>query len=282
MARTSAISLIESGELKADLKEIYGFVIDSVQAETLSAGLKSQAYTGDPAAGSVEFKRFANATSNEYGTARGAGAGAKVKAPPVTVNLDQHREIVEEVAKFDIETFGVSNIMARRADEQVDTMVSELDVAFFEEAKEKGTAVVLDYNEDISLVVEQLIQKLETTKNEFVRGVPRDKINLVFNPLAYGKIRSKLDKLSNPNVNTAAERFDMFHGVKVYGSVYLPDGVDMTAMADSAIAQPVTSDPYSEPAKIPLSNDFSVELYFDYGTSALTPDLILTAELPTE
>ena len=54
MARTRAISLIQSGTLKAELAELYGFVIENVQKETLSSGLKSQAYTGNPAAGSVE------------------------------------------------------------------------------------------------------------------------------------------------------------------------------------------------------------------------------------
>ena len=31
---------------------------------------------------------------------------------------------------------------------------------------------------------------------------------------------------------------------------------------------------YGEPEKIPLSNDYGVSMFFDYGTKALTPDLI--------
>ena len=72
MARQKAISLLQAAATKADLKEIYGIVIDNVQKDTLSSGLKSQAYTGNPAAGSVEFKRFTNSTAKTYGTARTA------------------------------------------------------------------------------------------------------------------------------------------------------------------------------------------------------------------
>ena len=70
MARTNAISILASSSTPATLAEIYGQVIENVQKSTLSTGLKSQQYTGNPAAGSVEFKRFANSASKAYGTAR--------------------------------------------------------------------------------------------------------------------------------------------------------------------------------------------------------------------
>lgn len=60
MARTKAISLIQSGSTKVDLAELSGLVIQNIQKDTLSAGLKSQSYTGNPATGSVEYKRFKN------------------------------------------------------------------------------------------------------------------------------------------------------------------------------------------------------------------------------
>ena len=60
MARTNAISLLAGASTPATLAEIYGLVIENVQKSTLSTSLKSQQYTGNPAAGSVEFKRFAN------------------------------------------------------------------------------------------------------------------------------------------------------------------------------------------------------------------------------
>lgn len=279
MARTKAISLIQQGSTKADLKEISGLVIENIQKATLSNGLKSQAYTGNPAAGSVEFKRFKNSASNPYGTARSAGKGDALTVPPITVNLDQHREIVEEAAKFDLDTFGVANIMARRADNHVDTVVAELDTAFFEEAVKAGVSFEPTGLSNIEDQVEAMIQALETVKNDYVRGVPRSMMNLVCSPSFYGKIRNYLDKTANnANVDTTAEEFALFHGVKTYSSVYLPENIDAVLMIDGAIALPVVIYPYKDPEKIPLSNDYAVAMFYDYGYKALTPDLIFFYE----
>ena len=126
MARTKAISLIQNGATKVELAELSGLVIQNIQKDTLASGLKSQSYTGNPASGSVEYRRFKNSVSQDYGTARAAGKGTALTVPPTTVNLNTHKEIVEEAAKFDLDTFGVGNIMARRADNHVDTVAAAL------------------------------------------------------------------------------------------------------------------------------------------------------------
>ena len=279
MARTKAISLIQSGSTKVELSELSGLVIANIQKETLSSGLKSQSYTGNPASGSVEYKRFKNSASQAYGTARAAGKGDAITVPPTTVNLDTHREIVEEAAKFDLDTFGVTNIMARRADNHVDTVAAEFDAAFFQTAFDAGTAYTPDASATIEEILEGLIQSVETVKNDYVRGVPRNLIRLVVDPVFYGKIRNYLDKnTNNANVDTAAEDFAIFHGVRTYSCINLPvSGSTYTraiAMIEGAIAQPAVIYPYGEPEKIPLSNDYGVSMFFDYGTKALTPDLI--------
>lgn len=275
MARTKAISLIQNGATKVELSEVSGVVIENIQKDTLSTALKSQSYTGNPASGSVEYKRFKNSASQEYGTARKAGKGDALNVPPTTVNVDTHREIVEEAAKFDLDTFGVGNIMARRGDNHSDTVVSELDVAFFGKAKAEGTAFTPASGASIEDVVEALIQQLETVKNDYVRGVPRNMIRLVLDPVYYGKLRTYLDRgTNNANVDTAAEDFAIFHGVRVYCSINLPTGTHAIAMIQGAVAQPVVLYPYKEPEKIPLSNDYGISFFFDYGTKALTPDLI--------
>ena len=173
MARTNAISLLAGAGTPATLAEIYGMVIDNVQKSTLSTALKSTLYTGNPASGSVEFKRFVNATSKDYGTARTAGKGDKVTAPPTTVNLSTHKEIVEEVTKFDLDTFGVANLMRRRADNHVQSMAATLDRAFFTEAKTSGTAFT-PTKTAIGDIVEEAAQTLETIHNEYVDGVDRN------------------------------------------------------------------------------------------------------------
>lgn len=274
MARTKAISLIQTGSTKVDLAELSGLVIGNIQKDTLASGLKSQSYTGNPASGSVEYKRFKNSVSQDYGTARSAGKGSAITVPPTTVNLNTHKEIVEEAAKFDLDTFGVGNIMARRADNHVDTVAAEFDTAFFQAAVDEGTAFTT-IETDIEAIVEAFIQTLETVKNDYVRGVPRNIMRLVCAPSFYGKIRNYLDKnTNNANVDTAAEDFATFHGVRAYSSVFVPSSTNAIIMIDGAIAQPAVIYPYKEPEKIPLSNDYGVSMFYDYGTKVLTPDLV--------
>lgn len=274
MARTKAISLIQTGATTVDLAELSGLVIGNIQKDTLASGLKSQSYTGNPASGSVEYKRFKNSVSQDYGTARAAGKGSAITVPPTTVNLNTHKEIVEEAAKFDLDTFGVGNIMARRADNHVDTVAAEFDTAFFQCAVDEGTSFSTTET-DVEAIVEAFIQTLETVKNDYVRGVPRNIMRLVCDPSFYGKIRNYLDKnVHNANVDSAAEDFATFHGVRCYSSVFVPSGTNAIIMIDGAIAQPAVIYPYKEPEKIPLSNDYGVSMFYDYGTKALTPDLI--------
>lgn len=279
MARTNAISLLAGTSTPATLAEIYGMVIDNVQKATLSTALKSQQYTGNPAAGSVEFKRFENAEAKAYGTARTAAKGDTVTAAPITVNLSTHKEIVEEVAKFDLDTFGVANIMRRRADNHALAMGADLDRAFFTEAASGGTAFTPASGlTAIQDVVENMIQTLETTSNDYVDGVDRSLMALVLTPAQYGKLRTFLDTQSNPNVDTAGEEFGVYHGVKVYSCTRLPGGASASngiLMVNGAVAQPVVVNQYSNPEKIPLSNDYAVSLFYDYGTKALASDLIL-------
>lgn len=275
MARTNAISLLAGASTPATLAEIYGLVIENVQKSTLSTSLKSQQYTGNPAAGSVEFKRFANSEAKTYGTARTAAKGDKITVPPTTVNLSTHKEIVEEVAKFDLDTFGEAGIMQRRADNHVLTMAADLDRAFFAEANTSGTAFTPGSGvTEIQDIVESMIQTLEVVKNDYTDGVDRGMMDLVLSPAQYGKLRTFLDTQSNPNVDTAGEEFGMYHGVRVYSCTRLAEKCNGLLMIRGAVAQPVVVDQYSNPEKIPLSNDFAVSLFYDYGTKALTPDLI--------
>lgn len=278
MARTKAISLIQNGATKVELAELSGLVIQNIQKDTLASGLKSQSYTGNPASGSVEYRRFKNSVSQDYGTARAAGKGTALTVPPTTVNLNTHKEIVEEAAKFDLDTFGVGNIMARRADNHVDTVAAEFDTAFFQAAFDEGTAFTAPAGAtDPGKIVEALIQTLETVKNDFVRGVPRNIVRLVLSPAFYGDMRDYLDKtVHNANVDTAAEDFTTFHGVRVYSSVFLPANAKAVIMIDGAIAQPAVIYPYKDPEKIPLSNDYGVSMFYDFGTKVLTPDLVFT------
>ena len=284
MAFTNALSILQdknSTPTPATLQEIYGAVIDGVRKSTLSQTFKPNLYTGNPIAGSVQFKRFVNATSKNYGTARAAGKGDKLTVPPVIVNVDQHKEIVEEVNKHDMDAFGVENLIARRAVNHVESMTSELESAFFSTAATAATAVTLTGITAINEQLEAAVQTLETVKNDYVVGVPRNLITVFVTPTFYGKLRTYLDDKPRSNVDSAAEDFGTYHGIRVYSTIYLPEGVDAILMANGSIAQPVVTYPYTDAEKIPLSNDFAVELFYDYGTKALTPDLIFKIGTPS-
>lgn len=272
MGRTDGLSIYIDETNKTKLMEIYGGVIENIQKKLLSTALKSQNFTGDMKAGSVEFKRFTNASSKTYGSARTAGAGDKLKAPPITVNLDVHKEIVEEATISDIERLGVASIVDRRKKNHMSSMQRELERAFFQEGYVAGSEYSPVATTEIDILSE-LIVSLETIKNDYVDGVERDMISVVCSPAFFEKIRKSLDASPNSNVNTAGEIFGSYHGVKVFSSNYLPANVNIMGMAAEAIAQPVVMYPY-DAEKIPLSNDAAIELFYDYGTEALTPELI--------
>lgn len=274
MARTKAISLLTGDGQPTDLAELYGLVIENIQKGTLANALKSQDYTGDPTTGSAEFRRFKNAQSKEYGTARTAGKGDQIKSDIVTVNIDIHREIVEEFAKFDIDRLGPTALVQRRADSHVNSISAELDRAFFQAAVDEGTQATVT-GDTIANKLENLIVTCEETRNEHIDGVDRSLMNLVLSPKAYSSMRMFLDQQSNPNVDTAGEEFGIYHGVNVYSSVRMPAGTDVLLIPDATIAQPLVMTQYNSPEKIPQSNDYSIALFCDYGVKVLAPEIVL-------
>ena len=250
------------------LAELYGKVIANVQKETISSRFKNMDLSGNPEAGSVEAKRFANATSQNYGTARTAGAGGKVTAKPVVVPIDTDKEIVEEMEDKDVALYGVEGVLTRRSNNHVQSMARELDKAFFTAAKTAGTSLTLTAS-TIQDQFEEAIQACETVENDFVDGVPRSMINIVCTPAIYGQIRSYLDTIPAHNVDAGDEEFHVYHGVKVFSSIHLPASTGFIVLVDGAVAQPVRSSQYSA-ERIPLSNAI-------YGTKVVMPDLIFYA-----
>lgn len=273
MARITSLNVLLDPTGKDYLAELYGKVIENVNKQLISARFKNTDLSGNPESGTVEAKRFQNATSKAYGTARTGGKGDYLKAKPVTVAINQDKEIVEELEQKDVTLYGVDGILERRARNHVQRMAAELDGAFFTEAHTAGTALTITGTPTIEEEMEQAIQSVETTKNQYVDGVPRSMINLICTPEYYGKIRTYLDKVTVPGVDAAAEEFYAYHGVKTFSCVHLPVNVDYIVMADGAVAQPVMSQAYTA-EKIPLSNAYGVELFYSYGTKAVMEDLI--------
>lgn len=272
MARIQSLSMLNSEDARNYLAEQYGKVLDFIAKNTISGQLKNTDLSGDPSTGTVEASRFANTESKAYGTARTGNAGQKLVDDKVTVPVDVDRELINEVEEKDTLLYGVDGLITRKSTMNQGSMQRELERAFFTCAATYGThhtPTATAINEK----VEELIQTIENTKNAWVDGVDRTMIRLVANTTFYGQIRTYLDTTQNANVNTDAEDFVTFHGVRIYSSVYLPAYVDIIGMVVGSVAQPIMTT-MDAADKFPASNAYHFGMFYSYGTEAVMPDLI--------
>lgn len=185
MARISSLNVLLTDSGKDFLAEQYGKVIANIQKNPISSQLKNTDLSGSPTSGTVEAKRFVNATSQAYGTARSGGKANAVKAKPIVIPIDHDEEILEEVEHKDVSLYGVDNFVERRAAECERKMTNKLEHAFFDTAAKAGTQVT-PVGTTPEAIAEELIQSVETVSNDFVDGVERNMIALVCNPAFYG------------------------------------------------------------------------------------------------
>lgn len=277
MARLDALSIELTTTGKDKLAEEYGKVIENLQHITLASRLKNTDLSGDPQSGTVEAKRFANIVGKAYGTARTAGDAQNVKASPVVISLNDNTEYLEAVENKDLKTYGVNGLIERRTRNHQDALAVELDTKFFAEAVNAGTSFTASAGATaIEDEIEEAIQTVETTKNSFVNGVPRNMIEVVMSPAYYGKLRNKINSISNSNDLGKVANWEggIFNNTEVYSSVFLPQGVNYVVMVKGAVAQPVMTSIY-EPQRIDLSDDIAFGLFAYKGTKAVTPDLII-------
>lgn len=270
MARQDALNIYISDQEKDKLAETYGEVIEAVQKGAISEQIKNKNYSGDPTTGSVEISRFSNAKVNDKGTARTNGKGDKLKnSGKVTINVDTDKEIVEEFTKKDLKLHGVSGIAEKRKTNHIKRMIAYLDTQFFAKAEEEGTLLTIPAEiTALAEKLEALIQSVETTVNDWVDGVDRDMLVLTVTPAVYGKLANYIDSVPN-SINGLND--EIFHKVRIYSNHRQTK--DAICMIDGAVGQLVTTDEY-DAEKIPLSNDYGLELFFSKGTKAVMPDLI--------
>lgn len=274
MAKQDALNIfLSNGSTEDKLIESYSELVDMIQKGAISSQIKNTNLSGDPESGSVEVRRLMTAASQAYGTARTAQAGDAVKNNGVTINLDQDKEIVEEVEWKDVQFYGIGDILAKRSRNHQLAMIRELDTAFFTEAVSAGTEETIT-SSTIEDQIEELIQSVETVSNDNVDGVDRDMLVLTVSPAVYGQLRNYIDSLPNPlDGGVDVKRF---HDVRIFSNTR--QTVDAICMAEGAIAQPVVAQPY-EVDRIPLSNALAIELFYHYGTQAVMADLIKYATL---
>ena len=275
MARLDALSIELTTTGKDKLAEEYGKVIENLQHITLASRLKNTDLSGDPTSGTVEAKRFANKVGKTYGTARGNHYADKIQVAPVVVALNDNTEYLEEVENKDLKTYGVAGLIERRTRNHQDALAVELDTKFFAEAVSEGSSFTPTGSPSIEDEVEEAIQSIETIKNDFVQGVPRNMIEVVMSPAYYGRLRNKINAISNSNNLGVVPNYEQgtFNNVQIYSSVFLPQGINYVVMVKGSVAQPVMTSIY-EPKAIELSDAIGFGLFAYKGTKAVTPDLI--------
>lgn len=282
MARLDALSIELIAGGKDKLAEKYGKVIENLQHITLASQLKNNDLSGDITTGTVEAKRFKNISGNAYGTARTAGNGQSIKETPVVISLNDDTEYLEEVEEKDLRTYGVDGLIARRTANHQDALAVELDTKFFAEAVSAGSSYAGEEGASIEDEIEGAIENVETVKNNFVNGVPRNKISVVMSPAYYGKLRNKINSISNSQNLGVVPNWEggLFNNCRVYSSVFLPEGINYVVMVDGAIAQPVMTSIYN-PKKIELSDATAFGLFAYKGTKAVMSDLIFYNGTPS-
>lgn len=275
MARLDALSIELQTTGKDKLAEEYGKVISNLQHITLASKLKNKDLSGDPTSGTVEAKRFVNVQGQAYGTARTGAAGQKIKAKPVVIAINDDMEYIEEVEEKDLRTYGVNGLIERRTQNHQMAEAVDEDVKFFAEAVDKGTEFTPTANASIEDEIEEAIVEVETTKNDFVNGVPRNLIEVVMSPAYYGKLRNKINSIPNSNDLGQVKNFEegIFNNTKVYSSVFLPKGINYVVMVNGSVAQPITTSIYN-PKKVDLSDATAFGMFVYKGTKAVSEDLI--------
>ena len=271
MARQDALNIYANGE-KDKLAEVYGGLLEAVQKGAVSEQIKNKNYSGNPTSGTVEIDRFKNAVVADLGTARTGGKGAGLdNRGKVVVSVDTRKESVEELAKDDVDLFGLAGMAEKRKVNHTKRMIAYLDSEFFACAEREGTKVELSAD-TVAGKVEELILAVETTKNDYVDGVDRDMIVVTVSPAVYSAIQNYIDSVPN---SISGLREELFHKVRIFSNHRQTKPA--IAMIDGAVAQLVKADQY-EAEKIPLSNDIALELFFSKGTKAVMPDLIKYAD----
>lgn len=292
MPKTNAISIFESQNTQAKLNEIQAGIVENLQKSGNSFKVKSTNANLSEKQGSYIFKRFVNSQAKNYGTARTANAGDKITAPDITVNVDDHKEIVEEIAKFDAERFGVdasvlSIVESRKGNHQA-TLKRDTESKFWAEAVRGAIAgddigmygqVVAGIGAAGNTPIDEYLDStnfvaLETVQNNYVNGVDRDLIACMLSPKAYSKMKSKINTMFNANFAVADKEIPGINGVAVFNELYLPKKIESVTLVKEAVAQPLSIDEYNG-ERIPLSNDIAVELFYDKGTKTLAADLIV-------
>lgn len=274
MAKQDSLNILnyDNQATKDKLAEILDGVIENIQVGAVSEAIKNVNGSGTPESGSVEYKRFVNAELKAKGTARTAGKGKEVIAKPVIVNLDDDKEIIEELQIKDVKLYGIEGMAEKRKANFAKRVIAYLDRKFFACAFTEGTKVDRAGKTDIKEIIDAMIVKAKETSSDFIDGIDAMDLALVVNGTYRKALKKVLDELPNGTApqNGAVGTYD---DLVVYESNRLPAGVNCFVMLKGAIAQPRLIDDYTA-EKVPFDDVIALESFLYTGVKALVPEAI--------
>lgn len=273
MAQKSLNVLINGTSTKDDLAVVLDGVLENIQVSAVSEAIKNKNGSGSPQSGAVEYKRLANATLADKGTARQAGKGSQLKAETISVLIDTDKEIVEEVTTKDLKLYGVAGMAQKRADNQSKRIAAFLDKTFFDVAVKAGTQFTRGSLTDPKEIVDTMIVKAKNTSSDFIDGIDAEDLVLVLDGSYRKALKNDLDSLPN-GTRPENGRIGVYDSVEVFESNRLPENVHAIVMIRGAVAQPYFVSEYDF-EKIPLDDNYAIENFLYCGTKALMKETII-------
>ena len=275
MARQASLNIADytNQETMDNLAEVLDGVIENIQTSAVSEVLKNTNGSGDPEGGSVEYKRFANAELKAKGTARTEGKGEKVKAKPIIVNLDDDKEIVEELQIKDVKLYGIDGMAEKRKANFAKRVIAYLDRKFFAEAVNAGTQFNVGSLTTAKEIIDAMIVSAKETQSDFIDGIDAEDLALVVNGTYRKELKNDLDELPN---GTAPQngRIGMYDSLEVFETNRLPSGINAVVMLKGSIAEPRTISDY-QAEKVPFDDAIALETFIYSGVQALSPEAII-------
>ncbi len=275
MARQASLNIQDylNEEVMDNLAETLDGVIENIQTSAVSEALKNREGSGDPTSGSVEYKRFVNAELVDKGTAREAQAGVKVKAKPVIVNIDDDKEIIEELQLKDLKLYGIDGMAEKRKGNFTKRVIAYLDRKFFATTVNAGTQFergTLTAEKDI---LDAMIVEAKSTVSDFIDGIDAEDLAIVLSPAWRKAVKNDLDEL--PNGTTPSNgAIGMYDSIIVHETHRLPEGVNAIVTLKGAVAQPYYLSEYGA-EKIPFDDAIALETFLYNGSKALVEEAII-------
>ena len=273
MAQKSLNVLINGTSTKDDLAVVLDGVLENIQVSAVSEAIKNKNGSGSPQSGAVEYKRLANATLADKGTARQAGKGSQLKAETISVLIDTDKEIVEEVTTKDLKLYGVAGMAQKRADNQSKRIAAFLDKTFFDVAVKAGTKFTRGSLTDPKEIVDTMIVQAKNTSSDFIDGIDAEDLVLVLDGSYRKALKNDLDSLPN-GTKPENGKIGVYDSVEVFESNRLPENVHAIVMIRGAVAQPYFVSEYDF-EKIPLDDNYAIENFLYCGTKALMKETII-------